>query len=52
VEFSTRIYGTAQQVEAALGASPVSQTINTYDVECNNLTTQSGPAFKKNDPQS
>lgn len=39
VEVSTRIvYGTTQQVEAALEASPVSQTINTYGVERNNLT--------------
>jgi IS1 family transposase len=39
VEVSTRVvYGTTQQVEAALEASPVSQVINTYGVERNNLT--------------
>lgn len=39
VEVTTRlVYGTAQQVEAALKASPVSQAINTYGVERNNLT--------------
>jgi IS1 family transposase len=39
VEVSTRIvYGTTQQVEAALEASPVSRAINTYGVERNNLT--------------
>jgi hypothetical protein len=47
VEVSTRIvYGTAQQVEAALQASPVSQAINTYGVERNNLTDP--PTFKTN----
>jgi len=39
VEVTTRIvYGTPEQVEAALRTSPVSQTINTYGVERNNLT--------------
>lgn len=39
VEVSTRIvYGSQAQVEAALAASPVSATINTYGVERNNLT--------------
>ena len=39
VEVSTRIvYGSAQQVETALQASPVSHAINTYGVERNNLT--------------
>lgn len=39
VEVTTRIvYGTAEQVEAALRASPVSHAINTYGVERNNLT--------------
>lgn len=39
VEVTTRIvYGTTQQVKAALLASPVSHTINTYGVERNNLT--------------
>ena len=39
VEVTTRIvYGTPEQVAAALQASPVSQTINTYGVERNNLT--------------
>ncbi|MBI2333065.1 MAG: IS1 family transposase [Chloroflexi bacterium] len=52
VEVSTRIvYGTTQQVEAALEASPVSRAINTYGVERNNLTTQSGPTFQTNEPQ-
>jgi IS1 family transposase len=32
------VYGTTQQVQAALEASPVSQAINTYGVERNNLT--------------
>ena len=32
------MYGTTEQVKAALRASPVSGTINTYAVECNNLT--------------
>lgn len=41
VEVSTRlVYGTTQQVEAALQASPVSQVINTYGVERNNLTVR------------
>jgi len=41
VEVSTRIvYGTTQQVEAALQASPVSYAINTYGVERNNLTVR------------
>ncbi len=41
VEVTTRIvYGTAAQVEAALQTSPVSQTINTYGVERNNLTVR------------
>jgi IS1 family transposase/transposase-like protein len=41
VEVSTRIvYGTPPQVEAALQASPVSQAINTYGVERNNLTVR------------
>ena len=41
VEVTTRIvYGTTEQVEAALQASPVSQTINTYGVERNNLTVR------------
>jgi hypothetical protein len=36
---TTRIvYGTTVQVEAALHASPVSRTSNTYRVERNNLT--------------
>lgn len=39
VEVTTRIvYGTAEQVEAALRASSVSHAINTYGVERNNLT--------------
>jgi IS1 family transposase/transposase-like protein len=39
VHVMTRIvYGTAEQVEAALRASPVSYTINTYGVERHNLT--------------
>ncbi len=38
VEVTTRIvYGTTLQVEAALTASPVSETINTYGVERNRL---------------
>jgi IS1 family transposase/transposase-like protein len=41
VEVTTRIvYGTREQVEAALQASPVSETINTYGVERNNLTVR------------
>jgi IS1 family transposase len=39
VKVTTRIvYGSEQQVSAALKASPVSTTINTYGVERNNLT--------------
>jgi IS1 family transposase len=39
VHVTTRIvYGTPEQVAAALQASPVSHTINTYGVERNNLT--------------
>jgi IS1 family transposase len=39
VKVTTRIvYGSEQQVIAALNASPVSTTINTYGVERNNLT--------------
>jgi IS1 family transposase/transposase-like protein len=39
VEVTTRlVYGTTEQVKAALRASPVSGTINTYAVERNNLT--------------
>ena len=39
VEITTRIvYGTPEQVNAALRASPASITINTYGVERNNLT--------------
>ena len=39
VHVTTRIvYGTTEQIEAALQASPVSHTINTYGVERNNLT--------------
>jgi hypothetical protein len=41
VEVTTRlIYGTTQQLEAALRTSPVSSTINTYGVERNNLTVR------------
>jgi IS1 family transposase len=41
VKVTTRIvYGSAEQVEAALQASPVSQAINTYGVERNNLTVR------------
>jgi IS1 family transposase/transposase-like protein len=41
VKVTTRIvYGSAAQVEAALHASPVSRTINTYGVERNNLTVR------------
>ena len=41
VEVTTRIvYGSTAQVEAALQASPVSRTINTYGVERNNLTVR------------
>jgi len=39
VQVTTHIvYGTTVQLEAALRASPVSRTINTYGVERNNLT--------------
>jgi IS1 family transposase len=34
------VYGTTEQVEAALQASPVSRVINTYGVERNNLTVR------------
>ena len=34
------VYGTSEQIEAALQASPVSHTINTYGVERNNLTVR------------
>jgi len=41
VNVTTRVvYGTTEQVEAALRASPVSFTINTYGVERNNLTVR------------
>jgi hypothetical protein len=41
IHVTTRIvYGTTEQVEAALRASPVSDTINTYGVERNNLTVR------------
>lgn len=41
VQVTTRlVYGTAEQVEAALQASPVSTTITTYGVERNNLTVR------------
>ena len=41
VEVSTRVvYGSEAQVAAALHASPVSNTINTYGVERNNLTVR------------
>lgn len=41
VKVTTRIvYGSAEQVEAALRASPTSQAINTYGVERNNLTVR------------
>jgi IS1 family transposase/transposase-like protein len=41
VHVTTRlVYGTTAQVEAALRASPVSDTINTYGVERNNLTVR------------
>ena len=40
-QVTTRIvYGSTEQVEAALQASPVSQVINTYGVERNNLTVR------------
>jgi len=41
VQVTTRlVYGTAEQVDAALQASPVSTTITTYGVERNNLTVR------------
>ena len=41
VHVTTRlVYGTMEQVEAALQASPVSRVINTYGVERNNLTVR------------
>ncbi len=41
VKVTTRVvYGTAQRIAAALQASPVSQAINTYGVERNNLTVR------------
>jgi hypothetical protein len=41
VKVTTRVvYGSAQQVAAALRASPVSRTINIYGVERNNLTVR------------
>jgi hypothetical protein len=41
ISITTRVvYGTIAQVEAALQASPVSWTINTYGVERNNLTVR------------
>ena len=41
VKVTTRVvYGSAQKVAAALRASPVSRTINTYGVERNNLTVR------------
>ena len=41
IHVTTRIvYGTTEQVEAALRASPVSHTINTYGVERSNLTVR------------
>ena len=41
IHVTTRVvYGTLAQVEAALQASPVSRTINTYGVERNNLTVR------------
>lgn len=41
VEVNTRIvYGSQAQVDATLAASPVSETINTYGVERNNLTVR------------
>ena len=53
VEVTTRIvYGSTAQVEAALLASPVSHTINTYGVERNNLTIRqhSPPVHPECDP--
>lgn len=41
VKVTTRIvYGTAEQVNGALQASPVSDTVNTYGVERHNLTVR------------
>jgi hypothetical protein len=41
VHVTTRmVSGTTEQIEAALQASPVSHTINTYGVERNNLTVR------------
>jgi IS1 family transposase len=41
VNVTTRlVYGTTEQIEARLRASPVSQTITTYGVERNNLTVR------------
>jgi hypothetical protein len=41
IHVTTRIvYGTTEQIEAALQASPGSYTINTYGVERNNLTVR------------
>ena len=41
VHVTTRmVYGTTEQIETALQASPVSHTINTYGVERNNLTVR------------
>jgi IS1 family transposase/transposase-like protein len=41
ISITTRVvYGTIAQVEAALQASPVSWTLNTYGVERNNLTVR------------
>jgi len=46
VEVTTRIvYGTTQQVAAALQTSPVSRAINTYGVERNRLRRDDPPAF-------
>ena len=50
VEVSTRIvYGSTQQVETALQASPVSHAINTYGVERNRLRRDDPPTFKTNE---
>jgi IS1 family transposase len=41
VNVTTRlVYGSTEQLEAALQVSPVSQTVNTYGVERNNLTVR------------
>ena len=41
IHITTRVvYGTLAQAEAALQASPVSRTINTYGVERTNLTVR------------